>query len=188
MQVYKINSIIDQGDILNFDPYSIYQSLKSYKNISESELMIKVFDLHINNDSIRDMWPSVMPVKALSPLYKNVDLYVQGGFLILSEKALSYLTDYLRDYGEFLSIEVESKKMALFNLHVFGQEDLDKCVEDYSKGVRSGFKSFSFVDSDINEKLLFKSKLLDGIGFFCTEKFKCFVESKGFRGIEFELI
>ncbi|CAM4123196.1 hypothetical protein [Pseudoalteromonas ostreae] len=188
MTVYKINSKNDQGDILDFDPYSMYQSLKSYTDTAEADFMIKIFDLHANNDSILNIWPDIMSVKSLSPMYENIDIYIQGGFLILSKEAYDYLYHFLNEYGEFLKIEVNGLEMALFNLHVFGLEDLDNCIEDYSKGIRSGFKSFSFVDSDINEKLLFKSKLLDGIGLFCGEKFKRLVELKDFNGIEFKKI
>ncbi|RZF80552.1 hypothetical protein EXT46_11070 [Pseudoalteromonas sp. CO325X] len=188
MKVYRINCKNDQGDILDFDPYSLYQSLKKYVDTSEAEFMVKIFDLHANNDSIENIWPDVMPIKPLSNDYEKVDIYIQGGFLLLSKKAYEYLYQLLNEYGEFLKINVNGCEMILFNLRVFGQEDLDKCIEDYSKGVRSGYKSFAFIDSDINSKLLFKSKLLNGIGLFCGEEFKKLVTQRKLNGIEFNEI
>ena len=187
-KVYRINCKNDQGDILDFDPYSMYQSLKGYTDIAEAEFMVKIFDLHANNDSILNIWPDVMPIKPLSIDYDKVDIYIQGGFLLLSKDAYDYLYHFLDAYGEFLKIDVNGSEMVLFNLRVFGQEDLDKCIENYAKGLRSSFKSFAFIDSDINSKLLFKSKLLDGIGLFCGEEFKQLVEVKSLNGIEFNEI
>jgi hypothetical protein len=186
MKVYRINSKNDQGDILDFDPYSMYQSLKGYTDIAEAEFMIKIFDLHANNDSIFNIWPDVMSIKPLSGDYEKVDMYIQGGFLILSKEAYDYLHQFLNEYGEFLKIEVNGLEMMLFNLRVFGKEDPDKCIEDYSKGLRSGFKSFAFINADIKNKLIFKSKLLDGIGVFCGEEFKQLIELKSFSGVEFD--
>ncbi len=186
MKVYRINNKNDQGDILDFDPYSMYQSLKGYTDIAEAEFMIKIFDLHANNDSIFNIWPDVMSIKPLSGDYEKVDMYIQGGFLILSKEAYDYLHQFLNEYGEFLKIEVNGLEMMLFNLRVFGKEDPDKCIEDYSKGLRSGFKSFAFINADIKNKLIFKSKLLDGIGLFCGEEFKQLIELKSFSGVEFD--
>ncbi|MFL3652120.1 MAG: hypothetical protein ACI6PR_12965 [Pseudoalteromonas sp.] len=188
MKVYRINCKNDQGDILDFDPYSMYQSLKGNTDTAEAEFMVKIFDLHANNDSILNIWPDVMPIKPLSIDYDKVDVYIQGGFLLLSKGAYDYLYHFINEYGEFLKIDVNGSEMVLFNLRVFGQEDLDKCIENYSKGLRSGFKSFAFIDSDINSKLLFKSKLLDGIGLFCGEEFKQLVEEESLNGIEFNEI
>lgn len=185
MTVYKITSINDQRDILDFDPYSLYKSLKGKSNISETEFMIKIFDLHANNDSIKDLWPDILPITPLSTSYNEIDMYIQGGFLVLSKEASTYLKEFLSEYGEFLKIEVNGLEMALFNLHVFGKEDPEQCIEDHSKGVRNGFKQFSFVEADIKNKMLFKSRLLDGIGLFCGEKLKQLIELKKFNGIEF---
>ena len=74
----------------------------------------------------------------------------------------------------------------LFNLLTFGQEQKDMCLTKYEDGFEDGLELLNFEQDDIQNKLLFKSKLEGAQKVYCTDEFKNIIQSNKLKGLVFD--
>jgi hypothetical protein len=75
--------------------------------------------------------------------------------------------------------------MVLFNLLTFGNEDLSLTEVKYSDGFEDGLHSLVFIESNIKNKCLFKSKMEGANLIYCNDDFFNAVKDNNFTGIDF---
>lgn len=105
--------------------------------------------------------------------------------LVLSPKAHRLLGATLEQWGELLAVMVKDERYYIFNCHTVGEVDLSLCEKEYFEGEEIGVKKIAFNESDVSEKLLFKTPFNSCIEIYCGERFKSFVAEFSLTGVKF---
>ena len=106
--------------------------------------------------------------------------------LNMSIESAELLKERLANFGEFLPVKAEGNSMVLFNLLTFGQEQKDMCLTKYEDGFEDGLELLTFEQDNIQNKLLFKSKLEGAQKVYCTDEFKNIIQSNNLKGLVFD--
>ncbi|MBE0377676.1 hypothetical protein [Pseudoalteromonas prydzensis] len=116
---------------------------------------------------------------------QNYDVNLYGCFLVLNRRAYNCLNEAIINCGEFVPLKTDSEEMFLFNTLNFASEDLTLTEKAYLDGYEDGLKTLVFDINDIQDKLLFKSKLQGGLSVYCTDDFKKLITDNNLSGINF---
>ncbi|SBS24604.1 hypothetical protein MSP8887_00003 [Marinomonas spartinae] len=184
--IYRIKRKNGTADVIDLDVRQLTDKLKPYAPKSLS-LMTHLAMLPVNNDKLSDLWPKTglqcLFFKDSKETYQDINAY--GSFLVLTQKAYDVVQDSLRNYGEFLDLDVEGIPMMLFNPLVFGTEDMERSEKEYYDGEEIGIKYLVF-DNSTEDKLVFKSKYTARVCMYCNDEFKELVENHSLQGLVFE--
>lgn len=116
---------------------------------------------------------------------QNYDVNLYGSFLVLNRRAYECLNEAIINCGEFAPLKTDSEEMFLFNTLNFVSEDLTLTEKAYLDGYEDGLKTLVFDTNQIQDKLLFKSKLQGGLSIYCTDDFKKLITDNNLSGINF---
>lgn len=108
--------------------------------------------------------------------------------LVLSPKAHRLLGALLEQWGELLPVIISSEKFYIFNCITFSEVDLSLSEKEYFEGEEVGIRKIVFDETDVAEKLIFKTRFDSCVGIYCAERFKFLVEDLGLTGIEFTVV
>lgn len=140
------------------------------------------------NEPLSDRWKTTQC--DLSPEYiegKEIpDVSYWGSYLFMTQRAYDVFKGPLKEEGEFLPLTVASKPMYIYIPLTFGQEDTTSTVKHFEDGYECGLEQLVFVESDVADKCVFKSKMYGYHSLFVTEAFKQMFEKEGFNGLEFD--
>lgn len=156
--------------------------------LGDFNLFERILRQPTENDSLQDIWKEVDVcfeyVLASNSQVPDVSVWLRT-FLILSPKAHSALKEHLGLVGELLPIRVEGESWYLYSCFQFGEEDREQCIEKIEYGFSVGVEKLAFLDSDIDKKVLFKSKLDGASNLFCNQQFVELFRANNLRGITF---
>lgn len=163
-------SLLQFADILGDDDYSLVRSQPR------------------TNEPLSARWK---PTECeLAPVYRKgltvPDVSYWGSYLVMTEQAHQVLSKYLKSEGEFLPLTVSGQAMHIFVPLVFGQEDPARTVKHFEDGYECGLEQLAFIDDDVANKSVFKSKLYGYHALFATEAFKQMFDQSGFTGLNFD--
>ncbi|EGQ8008365.1 hypothetical protein C4G74_RS11540 [Vibrio parahaemolyticus] len=182
MTVYKIFDCHNEYKIVSTTPSSVARQL------GDIDLIEKIVVQPLENFSLKSIWGEVdiefEDVLKKDSLLPDISLWLRV-FLVLSPKAYASLKEPLSKVGEFLSIRYKGEEWYLYTPLEFGQEDEDKCVQKIEYGSLAGVEVLVFNESDIAEKVVFKSKMLGASFLYCTEPFKSLCEQNELGGVVF---
>ncbi|MCG3727575.1 hypothetical protein [Vibrio cincinnatiensis] len=182
MTVYRISDRLDEYQALVTTPDDVAIQLGNF-DLFESILLQAV-----ENRSLQDIWHSVdvefEDVLNDGSLLPDISLWLRT-YLVLSPKAYEILKYDLQKDGEFLPIRYKNCQWYLYTALKFGQEDTQKCVEKIEYGSPAGLEILVFIDSDIENKIIFKSQMEGVSSLYCTDKFKSLCEEHRLNGIAF---
>jgi hypothetical protein len=151
---------------------------------SNQDACMFLLDIHMNNDSLLEYWPEGYELSFLPGYLKdNYDISIMDGFIALRMNAYEALKDLLAPLGEFIETKADGEPIVIFNLRTFGQEDEAKCEREYLDGYPLDYIKIAFINDDVKNKPVFKSKLTGGSRLYCTDKFKSAVEDNGLTGV-----
>ena len=142
---------------------------QAYSNTSFTSLFTGSFDCEFNQEALSD----------------DFDINVLGTFIVFKPSAFEILKPLIQDFGEFIEINTNRGLMILFNLLTFGNEDLSLTEVKYSDGFEDGLHSLVFIESDVKNKPIFKSKMEGANLIYCNEDFFNVVKRNNLTGIDF---
>jgi hypothetical protein len=108
-----------------------------------------------------------------------------GSVLTLSLDAKNKLEKFLNPIGELLPITVSGDQFYLFNCFEIGIHDEINSKYLKSEGEIIGIDLISFNETDVKNKLVFKTKFDNCGTIYCTDKFKDLVASLNLNGLKF---
>ncbi|MHA2828633.1 hypothetical protein [Vibrio harveyi] len=182
MNVFKICDDHENFKTMSSTPDEIAMQLGDFN------LFERILRQPTENDSLQDIWKQVdvcfEDVLVSNSQLPDVSVWLRT-FLVLSPKAYSALKGSLELAGEFLPIRVDDDSWYIYSCFHFGQEEPDQCVEKIEYGFSAGVEKLVFVESDINKKVLFKSRLDGASNLFCNQRFVEVFQEHDLRGITF---
>ncbi|HHF0556929.1 TPA: hypothetical protein ACPHT1_000996 [Vibrio antiquarius] len=182
MTVYKINDNLHVFQTICTCPDEVATQLGDFNYFE------KILLQGIENKSLKGIWkPAVVEFEDV--LTKNselpdISLWLRT-YLVLSPRAYEILNTYLSEGGEFLPVNYQGEKWYLYTSLTFGKEDRQKCIEKISYGSPDGLEVLVFIDDDVKDKVIFKSRLEGAGNLYCTEKFKVICEQNQLNGLVF---
>ncbi|WP_159820618.1 hypothetical protein [Colwellia sp. 20A7] len=187
MGIYQIKAQENTYDIIDLDVVVLAEKLAENPTLDEDTLIELLMNLPFDNTSLKSMWPDEMVCNYFGKSKEqNYDINVYANFLVLNMKAYNTLHGELKEFGEFLPLNVEGDKMMMFNLLTFAQENKTLCEMSYLDGFENGLKTLCFDEADTVTKTIFKSKLQGGMTNYCTDKLKHLVEKNDLSGVKFD--
>ncbi|MFE8070140.1 hypothetical protein QQM79_03695 [Marinobacteraceae bacterium S3BR75-40.1] len=156
--------------------------------LGDDDLVVKVFKQPGTNESLREIWQplhftmdSVCDNNPQTP-----DIAPWRSHLVLSSKAFALLESELAPFGEFLPGYADGEPVTLFNCMTFGEEDKSQTTIEYIDGDPCGLETLAFVEADIKDKPVFKSRMQNGMTLYCTSSFRKLIEEHGLQGLAFD--
>lgn len=156
--------------------------------LGQDEQVTRVLKQPGTNESVLSAWHplrfsmvDVFGKQAVKP-----DIVVWRSWLIMNQAAFSALEPSLVPFGEFLPAFADGEAVTIFNCLTFAKEDQNQTIKNYIDGIPCGLESLAFDAGDTADKLVFKSRLLDGLPLFCTSDFRRLLEDNQLRGIAFD--
>ncbi|MCW8125527.1 hypothetical protein [Microbulbifer halophilus] len=186
MKAYRLVNDYDSYQTLQLDTIKIVEQLGRPDLIRKIKRMTST-----GNTPLIDIWGDVKSTFAPMEGTQSVkipDVSVwKGAGLLFSGRAHAYFKLMLEPFGEFLPVEVEGHDFYLFHLMTEGKVDLDSSSrEDDEFGEPMTVTALKFDDSDIEDKLLFKSEYEFYQAPFCNQKFKELYQEYDLEGLIFE--
>ncbi|WP_062567426.1 hypothetical protein [Pseudoalteromonas arabiensis] len=187
MTVYQIKNEAYTYDVIDFDIVELSKII-SKSNDLEPDTVLKMFmSASLNNIEFSHLWPEGLNFDYFGQAKKqDYDISRLGKFLIMKMPVYELLKEQLVSFGEFLPVKAEGNSMMLFNLLTFGQEQKDMCLTKYEDGFEDGLELLNFEQDDIQNKLLFKSRLEGAQKVYCTDEFKNIIQSNSLKGLVFD--
>ena len=183
MKLFSLKSVTNSYDMVEWDMLSFAEKIQPMLPSNQDACMF-LLDIHMNNDSLLAYWPEGYELPSLpSYLKDNYDISIMDGFIALRMNAYEALKDLLAPLGEFIETKADGEPIVIFNLHTFGQEDEAKCKREYLDGYSLDYIKIAFINDDVKNKPVFKSKFTGGSRLYCTDKFKSAVEDNGLTGV-----
>ena len=188
MNVYQLRKPTNAYDVINLDIMEMSKQIvkNSNKPMSDNIIQIVMNDIPKGKATLSELSPNGFECKHEPRAKKqNYDVNLYGSFLVLNEPAYECLNASLSESGEFIDLKTKGDNLYLFNPLIFAQEDLSLTERAYLDGFEDGLKSLVFDDEDINNKLIFKSKMQSGLSLYCTDDFKKLVNDNNLTGLVF---
>ncbi|EKY4874420.1 hypothetical protein QFY08_000307 [Vibrio alginolyticus] len=182
MTVYKITDNLTEFQAICSGPDEIATQLGDFDYFERILLQA------VENKSLKDIWKPVEiefeDVLTDNSVLPDVSLWLRT-YLVLSPRAYEVLNNYLSENGDFLPVTYQGEHWYLYTSLTFGKEDRQKCVEKISYGSTDGLEVLAFIDDDVKDKVVFKSRLEGASNLYCTEDFKSLCEKSQLGGIVF---
>ncbi|WP_447471144.1 hypothetical protein [Vibrio harveyi] len=182
MTVYRITDNLNDFQTICTTPDEIAIQLGDF------DYFVRILSQATENQSLKDIWKPVElefeDVFANNSVLPDISLWLRT-YLVLSPKAFGILHSYLSKSGEFLPTYYQGEQWHLYTSMTFGQEDRQKCVEKISYGSIEGLDTLVFIDDDVKDKAVFKSRLEGAANLYCTDHLKSLCEQNQLDGIVF---
>ncbi|HAS6253089.1 TPA: hypothetical protein RQL13_003592 [Vibrio vulnificus] len=182
MNVYQLKELPEEYKELQLDLDDLFDAL------GEEHLMTIHFQ-RSKNTSLLPIWKTLAldfeDVLGKNSKEPDVSLWAST-YLVLNSRAYSVLSDVLKNEGEFLPISIGEESGYIFNCLAFGQEDTAVCTVKYLDGIEDGLETLYFDEDDVQERLLFKSKMQGCQALYATEKFRDICAKYQLQGLRFE--
>ncbi len=187
MNIFQLRKPTNAYDVIDLDLVSMTKQIVSKTGQSFSEVLKVVMnDIHDGYITLFELSGEGFDCKHDARAKKqNYDVNLYGNFLVLNIRAYECLSQFMRGCGEFSLLKTDGDELFLFNPLNFVKEDLSLTEKAYLDGFEDGIKNLVFDNDDINEKLLFKSKLQGGLSIYCTDDFKNLVANNELSGLIF---
>lgn len=183
--IYLIKRKANTVDVIDLDIFSLGKKLKPYI-ANEVSILQYLRDQPYENYKLSDIWPDELECHFIDDSENtHGDINSLDGVLVLNTRAYEILKDSLEDYGEFLKVRADGVLLIVFSPLVFGNENIELCEKEYIDGIEVGYKSIVFND-DVEDKLIFKSKLSGCSILYCNERLKNIIEENSLTGISFD--
>lgn len=187
MSAYHLKKPNGSYDLVDLNTVTMTDQIVSNTDLTFEVVVRKLMALPHDNSNIADLWKGEFDCHFIPQARKqNFDINVLGNFLLLTQSAYNFLGDKIHPYGEFVKINADGESLMLFNPKIFAKEDPTLCEMNYIDGFEDGVKSLVFLNEDIQNKLLFKSKLQGGDCIYCNEAFKRLIINSGLEGLSFD--
>lgn len=183
MKLFSLKPVTNSYDMVEWDILSFAEKIQPMLPDNQDACMF-LLDIHIKNDSLLKYWPEGYELSFLSGYLKdNYDISIMDGFIALRMNAYRALKSLLAPLGEFIETKADGEPIVIFNLRTFGQEDESKCEREYLDGYPLDYIKIAFINDDVKNKPVFKSKLTGGSRLYCTDEFKSVVEDNRLTGV-----
>lgn len=187
MTVYRLSNLINTYDVVDLNVVSLAEKISKSTLYDKSKLIKMLRNHTYDNLSLKEIWPEEVCCNYFGDSRKqDYDITMLGDYLILKISVVDALRDELLLSGELLPLNVEGKRMMLFNCLTFGKEEDGLCVRRYEDGIPYGLETLFFNDDDIKNKGFFKSKLDNAQFLYCSETVKKLIEEHNFKGLIFD--
>lgn len=177
--------------------FKVYDDSTEFSSFSlDLEAVLDVLDPHIgeqaamqfsqNNTALSEFWRPIDVTMRMNDGSANKvsDLTLwRGASLIMSDRAVGALTPMLSSFGEFLPLQFEGKRFALFNCRNEIDADPHASVRIEEAGYFMGVEKLVF--SDNVDSPIFKSPFENNRNLFCTDEFRSAVLENRLGGIYF---
>jgi len=181
MNIYQIKSPVNSYNVVDLDVVKLAMAL------GDADLIRPLMTASYDNLSLNDLWTKTLECHYFGEArQQDYDISVFGTYLIFKMNAYHVVHDDLSQFGEFLPLNVEGVNMMLYNCLTFGQEQEELCETDYLEGLDNGLKTLVFDESDVDSKLIFKSKRQGAMKLYCSDKVKDIIELNKFKGVLFD--
>ncbi|UPW20108.1 hypothetical protein M0C34_07560 [Agarivorans sp. TSD2052] len=181
MTTYQLKAPTGSYEVLDLDDFTLAEQL------GNEGLVETLMSASMNNTPLSPLWHANIACSYFSDAKAQAyDISISGSFLVLNQTALKVLKPQLESFGEFLPISVEGDAYVLFNCLTFGKEQKSLCLTRYLEGIEDGIDSLVFDESDVQDKLIFKSKLQGASSFYCNEAFKALLAEHSLSGVTFD--
>ncbi|MCG3726301.1 hypothetical protein [Vibrio cincinnatiensis] len=175
--------------MLKNDPHQ-YKTLDYNKYEKAFQTKDKTLLARLRNDpfesiGLSDVWEEGQAcfTKTYPSSSQVPDISVWGTFLLLNRKAYEALKDQISDDVEFLPIQVDGQAFTFANVLSFCREDMVKTTFDSET---NELNTLFFDGTDLNRKIVFKSKLEGCLNLYATETLMNLCNNHGLNGIHFE--
>jgi hypothetical protein len=187
MSAYYLKKPNGSYDLVDLNTVTMTNQIVSNTDLTFEVVVRKLMALPYDNSNIADLWKGEFDCHFIPQARKqNFDINVLGNFLLLTQSAYNFLGDKIHPFGEFVKINADGESLMLFNPKVFAKEDPTLCEMNYIDGFEDGVKSLVFLNEDIQNKLLFKSKLQGGDCIYCNEAFMRLIINSELEGLSFD--
>ena len=187
MTVYQIKNEAYTYDVIDFNIVELSKILAKHSGLEPDTILTMFMSAARHNIEFSHLWPQGLNFDYFGKAKKqDYDISRLGHFLIMKMPVYELLKERLANFGEFLPVKAEGNNMMLFNLLTFGQEQKDMCLTKYEDGFEDGLELLAFEQDNIQNKLLFKSKLEGAQKVYCTDEFKNIIQSNNLKGLVFD--
>ena len=187
MTVYQIKNEAYTYDVIDFNIVELSKILSKHSGLEPDTILTMFMSAARHNIEFSHLWPEGLNFDYFGKAKKqDYDISRLGHFFIMKMPVYELLKERLANFGEFLPVKAEGNNMILFNLLTFGQEQKDMCLTKYEDGFEDGLELLIFEQDDIQNKLLFKSKLEGAQKVYCTDEFKNIIQSNNLKGLVFD--
>ncbi|TOH06759.1 hypothetical protein CGI90_23725, partial [Vibrio parahaemolyticus] len=156
MTVYKITDDLTKFQSVCSGPDEIATQLGDFDYFERILLQA------VENKSLKDIWkPAEVEFEDVltdNSVLPDISLWLRT-YLVLSPRAYEALNSCLSESGDFLPVNYQGEQWYLYTSLTFGKEDRQKCVEKISYGSPDGLEVLAFIDDDVKDKVIFKSRL-----------------------------
>jgi|TARA_R110002126_G_scaffold57236_2_gene151934 hypothetical protein len=185
--VYQIKNEAYTYDVIDFHIVELSETISKNNDLDTDTVLRMFMSSSLNNIEFSPLWPQGLNFAYFGKAKKqDYDISRLGHFFIMKMPVYELLKERLANFGEFLPVKAEGNNMILFNLLTFGQEQKDMCLTKYEDGFEDGLELLTFEQDDIQNKLLFKSKLEGAQKVYCTDEFKNIIQSNNLKGLVFD--
>lgn len=182
MTVYKLKSKPREFKVLEHAPY------KRALDSDDFKLLRRLRRAPVDSTSLRDVW--VNEYATFTQHFKFAeaipDISKWRTFLVLRENAYQVLRDVIDSDGEFLPITIDDESFTVFNVMSFGEEDKQKIKFEDIDGEQGLLEKLAFIESDLSNKYVFKSKGEGCTSIYCDDKLISLCEEHNLKGLSFD--
>ncbi|ELA8360659.1 TPA: hypothetical protein O4G41_002884 [Vibrio alginolyticus] len=182
MTVYKLKSKPREFKVLEHDPY------KRALDSDDFKLLRRLRRAPVDSTSLRDVW--VNEYATFTQHFKFAeaipDISKWRTFLVLRENAYQVVRDVIDSDGEFLPITIDDESFTVFNVMSFGEEDKQKIKFEDIDGEQGLLEKLAFIESDLSNKYVFKSKDEGCTSIYCHDKLISLCEEHNLKGLSFD--
>ncbi|MBM4877987.1 hypothetical protein HYO45_20740 [Vibrio parahaemolyticus] len=182
MTVYKLKNKPREFKVLEHDPY------KRALDSDDLKLLRRLRRGPVDSTSLRDVW--VNEYATFTQHFKSAeaipDISQWRTFLVLRENAYQVVRDVIDSDGEFLPITIDDEIFTVFNVMSFGEEDKQKIKFEDIGGEQGLFEKLAFIESDLSNKYVFKSKDEGCMSIYCDDKLISLCEEHNLKGLSFD--
>lgn len=186
MKTYLLKNIESSYQQISLDSVELCEKLNLGDRGLEDCVNLGLLDVKLS-DRWKKVDTSFKPLPDYPGAVKipNISIW-KNATLVLSEKAYASLGLILKEYGELLPISVQGFNYYIFNILASGKVDESKSLYEWDDDVALGVEKLVFDESDIREKVVFKSFHNGFGGIYCSEAFKSTCEELDIDGLRFE--
>lgn len=187
MVVYQIKNEAYTYDVIDFNIVELSKILSKHNNLEADTILTMFMSAASDNVEFNHLWPEKLDFNYFGKAKEqDYDISLLGQFLIMKMPVYELLKERLAYFGEVLPVQAEGNNMMLFNLLTFGQEQKEMCITKYEDGFEAGLELLTFEQGDVQNKLLFKSKLEGAQKVYCTDEFRNIIQNNKLKGLVFD--
>jgi len=147
-----------------------------------------VLDFSLENYSMISWWPTpdteFVAIDEQSAPIPDICRWIDAS-LVFSAKAHRLLGELLIPFGEFLPLTIRGEAFYIFNCLTLAKVNEDFCEKNIYKGEEAGIKTLVFDETDVADKLVFKTIYDSCMNLYCSERFKNVVTDYALTGVVF---